>query len=90
MSWPALSLPAVLVAWDRPFCVCHRRNSLERAIPGKQVVGPAGPASSSLTLPLRSKKAFSEGRVRDAAPAGSALSWGVGLGTHRAPSPARL
>ncbi|NXR86457.1 SYTL4 protein, partial [Hypocryptadius cinnamomeus] len=34
-----------------------RRNSLERAIPGKQVVGPAGPASSSLTLPLRSKSA---------------------------------
>lgn len=39
-----------------------RRNSLERAIPGKQVVGPAGPASSSLTLPVCSKKAFSEGR----------------------------
>ncbi|NWV38420.1 SYTL4 protein, partial [Grantiella picta] len=33
----------------------HRRNSLERAIPGKQVAAPAGPASSSLTLPLRSK-----------------------------------
>ncbi|NXA83065.1 SYTL4 protein, partial [Thryothorus ludovicianus] len=36
-----------------------RRNSLERAIPGKQVVVPAGPASSSLTLPLRSKTATS-------------------------------
>ncbi|NXO76691.1 SYTL4 protein, partial [Sitta europaea] len=34
-----------------------RKNSLERAIPGKQVVVPAGPASSSLTLPLRSKTA---------------------------------
>lgn len=80
-SWPALVLPAVLVAWDRPFCVRHRRNSLEKAIPGKQVVVPAGPASSSLTLPLRSKNAFSDGRVRDADPAGPALSWGVGLGT---------
>ncbi|XP_059338951.1 synaptotagmin-like protein 4 [Ammospiza nelsoni] len=39
-----------------------RRNSLERAIPGKQAVGPAGPAASSLTLPVRSKKAFSDGR----------------------------
>ncbi|NXB91971.1 SYTL4 protein, partial [Vidua chalybeata] len=38
-----------------PADVGGRRNSLERAIPGKQVVGPAGPASSSLTLPLRSK-----------------------------------
>ncbi|NWR09348.1 SYTL4 protein, partial [Paradoxornis webbianus] len=46
----------------RPFCVRHRRNSLERAIPGKQVVAPAGPAPSSLTLPLRSKNAFSDGR----------------------------
>ncbi|NWX62816.1 SYTL4 protein, partial [Promerops cafer] len=40
-----------------PADVGGRRNSLERAIPGKQVVGPAGPASSSLTLPLRSKNA---------------------------------
>ncbi|NXT10105.1 SYTL4 protein, partial [Prunella fulvescens] len=40
-----------------PADVGGRRNSLERAIPGKQVVGPAGPASSSLTLPLRSKSA---------------------------------
>ncbi|NXK65187.1 SYTL4 protein, partial [Sylvietta virens] len=38
-----------------PADVGGRRNSLERAIPGKQVVAPAGPASSSLTLPLRSK-----------------------------------
>ncbi|OWK56191.1 Synaptotagmin-like protein 4 [Lonchura striata] len=45
-----------------PADVGGRRNSLERAIPGKQVVGPAGPASSSLTLPLRSKNAFSDGR----------------------------
>ncbi|NXD04456.1 SYTL4 protein, partial [Certhia familiaris] len=40
-----------------PADVGGRRNSLERAIPGKQVVVPAGPASSSLTLPLRSKNA---------------------------------
>ncbi|NWT28337.1 SYTL4 protein, partial [Cardinalis cardinalis] len=40
-----------------PADVGGRRNSLERAIPGKQLVEPAGPASSSLTLPLRSKKA---------------------------------
>ncbi|NWV73925.1 SYTL4 protein, partial [Dasyornis broadbenti] len=39
----------------RPADVGGRRNSLERAIPGKQVAAPAGPASSSLTLPLRSK-----------------------------------
>ncbi|KAI1234924.1 hypothetical protein IHE44_0003311 [Lamprotornis superbus] len=45
-----------------PADVGGRRNSLERAIPGKQVVVPAGPASSSLTLPLRSKNAFSDGR----------------------------
>ncbi|NXN83245.1 SYTL4 protein, partial [Bombycilla garrulus] len=38
-----------------PADVGGRRNSLERAVPGKQVVVPAGPASSSLTLPLRSK-----------------------------------
>ncbi|NXS80929.1 SYTL4 protein, partial [Erpornis zantholeuca] len=42
-----------------PADVGGRRNSLERAIPGKQVAAPAGPASSSLTLPLRSKKATS-------------------------------
>ncbi|NXB12598.1 SYTL4 protein, partial [Cnemophilus loriae] len=40
-----------------PANVGGRRNSLERAIPGKQVAAPAGPASSSLTLPLRSKNA---------------------------------
>ncbi|NXA68788.1 SYTL4 protein, partial [Mohoua ochrocephala] len=40
-----------------PADVGGRRNSLERAIPGKQVAAPAGPASSSLTLPLRSKNA---------------------------------
>ncbi|NWI39350.1 SYTL4 protein, partial [Picathartes gymnocephalus] len=34
-----------------PADVGGRRNSLERAIPGKQVAAPAGPASSSLTLP---------------------------------------
>lgn len=45
-----------------PADVGGRRNSLERAIPGKQVAVPAGPASSSLTLPLRSKTAFSDGR----------------------------
>ncbi|KAM7008455.1 synaptotagmin-like protein 4 isoform 2-T2 [Passerculus sandwichensis] len=45
-----------------PADVGARRNSLERAIPGKQAVGPAGPAASSLTLPVRSKKAFSDGR----------------------------
>ncbi|XP_041252533.1 synaptotagmin-like protein 4 isoform X1 [Onychostruthus taczanowskii] len=45
-----------------PADVEGRRNSLERAIPGKQVVGPAGPASCSLTLPLRSKSALSDGR----------------------------
>ncbi|NWV29118.1 SYTL4 protein, partial [Origma solitaria] len=39
----------------RPADTGGRRNSLERAIPGKQVAAPAGPASSSLTLPLRSK-----------------------------------
>ncbi|NWR29225.1 SYTL4 protein, partial [Tachuris rubrigastra] len=32
-----------------------RSNSLERAIPGKQVAAPAGPAASSLTLPLRTR-----------------------------------
>ncbi|NWI88057.1 SYTL4 protein, partial [Pitta sordida] len=32
-----------------------RSNSLERAVPGKQVAAPAGSAASSLTLPLRSK-----------------------------------
>ncbi|XP_010010948.1 PREDICTED: synaptotagmin-like protein 4, partial [Nestor notabilis] len=44
-----------------------RSNSLERAAPlrdGKQVPAPAGPAASSLTLPLRSKHVFSG---RDAA-----------------------
>ncbi|NXQ46821.1 SYTL4 protein, partial [Catharus fuscescens] len=46
-----------------PADVGGRRNSLERAIPGKQVVVPAGPASSSLTLPLRSKSAFTDSRV---------------------------
>ncbi|XP_064933950.1 synaptotagmin-like protein 4 isoform X2 [Columba livia] len=43
----------------------RRRNSLERAAPprdGKQVAAPAGPAASSLTLPLRSKTALSAGR----------------------------
>ncbi|NXD91988.1 SYTL4 protein, partial [Chaetorhynchus papuensis] len=40
-----------------PADVGGRRNSLERAIPGKQVAAPAGPASSSLTLPLRSRNA---------------------------------
>uniref|UniRef100_A0A8D2N0C5 Synaptotagmin-like protein 4 n=1 Tax=Zonotrichia albicollis TaxID=44394 RepID=A0A8D2N0C5_ZONAL len=45
-----------------PADVGARRNSLERAIPGKQAVGPAGPAASSLTLPVRSKKVFSDGR----------------------------
>ncbi|KAL2304177.1 hypothetical protein Nmel_012919 [Mimus melanotis] len=45
-----------------PADVGGRGNSLERAIPGKQVVVPAGPASSSLTLPLRSKNTFSDGR----------------------------
>ncbi|XP_072732734.1 synaptotagmin-like protein 4 isoform X2 [Ciconia boyciana] len=42
-----------------------RSSSLERAAPlrdGKQVAAPAGPAASSLTLPLRSKNAFSNGR----------------------------
>lgn len=66
-----------LPAWDRPFRVLHRRNSLERAAPlrdGKQVAAPAGPAASSMTLPLRSKNAFSDGRVRAAALAGAALS----------------
>ncbi|NWZ87217.1 SYTL4 protein, partial [Poecile atricapillus] len=43
-----------------PADVGGRRNSLERAVPGKQVVVPAGPASSSLTLPLRSKNAACE------------------------------
>ncbi|NXC56988.1 SYTL4 protein, partial [Aleadryas rufinucha] len=40
-----------------PADVGGRRNSLERTIPGKQVAVPAGPASSSLTLPLHSKNA---------------------------------
>ncbi|NXS55039.1 SYTL4 protein, partial [Brachypteracias leptosomus] len=43
-----------------PGGVGGRRNSLERAAPvrdGKQVAVPAGPAASSLTLPLRSKAA---------------------------------
>ncbi|XP_010286139.1 PREDICTED: synaptotagmin-like protein 4, partial [Phaethon lepturus] len=47
-----------------------RSNSLERAAPlrdGKQVAAPAGPAASSLTLPLRSKNVLSDRRVRDAA-----------------------
>ncbi|XP_051486409.1 synaptotagmin-like protein 4 isoform X3 [Apus apus] len=42
-----------------------RSNSLERATPlkdGKEVAAPAGPAASSLTLPLRSKNTFSDGR----------------------------
>uniref|UniRef100_A0A8C8A6F9 Synaptotagmin-like protein 4 n=1 Tax=Otus sunia TaxID=257818 RepID=A0A8C8A6F9_9STRI len=42
-----------------------RSNSLERAAPlrdGKQVAVPAGSAASSLTLPLRSKNAFSDRR----------------------------
>ncbi|NXQ63579.1 SYTL4 protein, partial [Anthoscopus minutus] len=43
-----------------PADVGGRRNSLERAIPGKQVLVPAGPASSSLTLPLRSKNVMVE------------------------------
>ncbi|KAF1573556.1 Synaptotagmin-like protein 4, partial [Eudyptes moseleyi] len=41
-----------------PGGVGGRSNSLERAAPlrdGKQVAAPAGPAASSLTLPLRSK-----------------------------------
>ncbi|NXS15013.1 SYTL4 protein, partial [Neodrepanis coruscans] len=38
-----------------PGDVGGRSNSLERAVPGKQVAAPAGPAASSLTLPLRSK-----------------------------------
>ncbi|XP_072785113.1 synaptotagmin-like protein 4 isoform X2 [Taeniopygia guttata] len=50
-----------------------RRNSLERAIPGKQVVGPAGPASSSLTLPLRSRNTFSDGRDATVGTRSSAL-----------------
>lgn len=82
-SRPAFPLQAVLLARDRPFCVLRRSNSLERAAPlrdGKQVAAPAGPAATSLTLPLRSKTAFSDGRVRATAPAGSALSWGTGLG----------
>ncbi|XP_064282524.1 synaptotagmin-like protein 4 [Passer domesticus] len=45
-----------------PADVGGRRNSLERAVPGKQVVGPAGPASCSLTLPARSRSALSDGR----------------------------
>lgn len=40
---------------------------------------PAGPTASSLTLPLRSKNALSDGRVRAAALVGSALPWGAGL-----------
>ncbi|NXN09376.1 SYTL4 protein, partial [Indicator maculatus] len=42
----------------RPSGVGGRRNSLEKAAPlrdGKQVAAPAGPAASSMTLPLRSK-----------------------------------
>ncbi|XP_054070265.1 synaptotagmin-like protein 4 isoform X4 [Rissa tridactyla] len=42
-----------------------RSNSLGRAAPlrdGKQVAVPAGPAASSLTLPLRSKNQLSDGR----------------------------
>ncbi|KAM6057140.1 synaptotagmin-like protein 4 isoform 2-T2 [Theristicus caerulescens] len=42
-----------------------RSRSLERAAhlrDGKQVAAPAGPAASSLTLPLRSKNTFSDGR----------------------------
>ncbi|NXP17129.1 SYTL4 protein, partial [Scytalopus superciliaris] len=38
-----------------PGDVGGRNNSLERAVTGKQVAAPAGPAASSLTLPLRSK-----------------------------------
>ncbi|XP_065499224.1 synaptotagmin-like protein 4 isoform X1 [Caloenas nicobarica] len=48
-----------------PGGVGGRRNSLERAAPprgGKQVAAPAGPAASSLTLPLRSKTTLSDGR----------------------------
>ncbi|XP_009330665.1 PREDICTED: synaptotagmin-like protein 4, partial [Pygoscelis adeliae] len=48
-----------------PGGVGGRSNSLERAAPlrdGKQVAAPAGPAASSLTLPLRSKNVFSDGR----------------------------
>ncbi|XP_026704546.1 synaptotagmin-like protein 4 isoform X1 [Athene cunicularia] len=48
-----------------PSGVGGRSNSLERAAPlrdGKQVAVPAGSAASSLTLPLRSKNAFSDGR----------------------------
>ncbi|XP_049683528.1 synaptotagmin-like protein 4 isoform X2 [Accipiter gentilis] len=48
-----------------PGGVGGRSNSLERAAPlrdGKQVAAPAGPAATSLTLPLRSKTAFSDGR----------------------------
>ncbi|NXC22549.1 SYTL4 protein, partial [Corythaeola cristata] len=47
-----------------PGGVRGRRNSLERAAllkDGKQVAVPAGPAASSLTLPLRSKNTLSDG-----------------------------
>ncbi|KAJ7403819.1 Synaptotagmin-like protein 4 [Pitangus sulphuratus] len=50
-----------------------RSNSLERAIPGKQVAAPAGPAASSLTLPLRSKNMYSDGRDATAGTRTSAL-----------------
>lgn len=90
-SWPGLALPAMLLVWDRPSCVLCRSNSLERAFKdGKQVAVPAGPAASSLTLPLRSKNALPDGWVRAAAPAGSALSWGVGLGAPWGAHPALL
>ncbi|XP_048174691.1 synaptotagmin-like protein 4 [Corvus hawaiiensis] len=56
-----------------PADVGGRRNSLERAVPGKQVAAPAGPASSSLTLPLRSKTAFSDGRDATVGTRSSAL-----------------
>ncbi|XP_008943125.1 PREDICTED: synaptotagmin-like protein 4, partial [Merops nubicus] len=48
-----------------PGGVGGRRNSLEKAAPlrgGKQAAVPAGPAASSLTLPLRSKTSLSDGR----------------------------
>uniref|UniRef100_A0A8D0ERH4 Synaptotagmin-like protein 4 n=1 Tax=Strix occidentalis caurina TaxID=311401 RepID=A0A8D0ERH4_STROC len=72
-SWPGTDLSVS----------SYRSNSLERAAPlrdGKQVAAPAGSPASSLTLPLRSKNVFSDGRVRAAASAGLALSWGAGLG----------
>ncbi|XP_061862830.1 synaptotagmin-like protein 4 isoform X2 [Colius striatus] len=52
-----------------PGGVGGRSDSQERAThlrDGKQVTAPAGPAASSLTLPLRSKTAFSSGQ--DASP----------------------